>query len=204
MSPKKRVRGEASLRVLKRAGIWTVALVLALAGCSHKVPTSSQTEDTANTTAQVAGKQVAPSPTPTPTKGAVAATSKRSGAVGPSPLALPWTPDPSVRIEPSIAPACLHPGVVVTITVQTEPKAALAYVAMYSNNKSGADHPFGEGYGGNDKGKADASGHFTSTFILQPNAPAGPGRVDVIVGWNGRWGHAGVPFSVAGPSGACS
>jgi hypothetical protein len=89
------------------------------------------------------------------------------------------------------------------LTVHTKPKAGIAYIAVYSDNGNGAPKPTGSGYGGNDKGIATESGDFTSAFNVSLDVPSGPGRVDVIVGWNAMWGYAGPTFTVKGPGESC-
>ena len=94
-------------------------------------------------------------------------------------------------------------GSTATLLVHTEPAAAIGYQAVYSDNGAGSAPPFGRGYGGNDKGFAAPDGTFSSSWVVSLEAPAGPARVDVIVGWKGKSGYAGVPFAVADSSGHC-
>jgi hypothetical protein len=83
-------------------------------------------------------------------------------------------------------------------------KAAIAYVAVYKGEKSGAAPPFGEGYGGNDKGEADYRGLWTSSWTVSLTAPTGPARVMVVVGSKGKQRSIDVPFSVGGrEAGGC-
>ena len=74
---------------------------------------------------------------------------------------------------------------------------------MYSDNGNGAPKPYGSGYGGNDKGISTTNGDYTSAFYVSRDAPAGPGRVDVIVGWNNEWGYDGPTFRIVGPGQSC-
>jgi hypothetical protein len=122
---------------------------------------------------------------------------------GPSPVALPWTPSPDVPVEARLTPTCFTPGALVTLTVHTRPKAGVAYIAVYSDNGNGAPKPTGSGYGGNDKGIATESGDFTSAFNVSLDVPPGPGRVDVIVGWDAQWGYDGPTFTVKAPGESC-
>lgn len=109
----------------------------------------------------------------------------------------------TVDVETSVAPLCVEHGETIKLSVTTPPEAALAYQAVYSDNKSGAGAPFGEGYGGNDKGYADGSGHYTSTWVVAPHTPAGRARADVFVGSEGKWGYASSRFAVADENGDC-
>ena len=109
----------------------------------------------------------------------------------------------TVDVETIIEPACVERGDTIELSVTTPPKAAIAYQAIYSDNKSGAGSPFGENYGGNDKGYADDSGHYVSTWVIAPHAPAGRARADVYVGFEGEWGYANARFAVADADGNC-
>lgn len=101
-----------------------------------------------------------------------------------------------VRVAATVSPACVRPGDTATLTVRTEPGAGIGYQAVYSDGASGAAAPFGRGYGGNDKGKADDGGTFVSTWVVSNDAPRGRARVDVVVGWNAQWGSATPSFTV--------
>lgn len=109
----------------------------------------------------------------------------------------------TVEVASSVAPECVRHGDTIELSVTALPEAAIAYQAVYSDNKSGAGAPFGEGYGGNDKGYADGSGHYTSTWVVAPHAPAGRARADVFVGFDGKWGYASARFGVADENGNC-
>ena len=125
---------------------------------------------------------------------------------GPIPPKLPWKPE--VPVKATVSPRCVHPGDTVTLTVTTKPEAAVAYQAVYSDNKGGAEPPTGGGYGGNDKGNTESAGEYTSSWVVAPHAPAGPARVDVIIAWaakkEAKWGYDGPKFEVAdAPDGSC-
>ncbi len=143
----------------------------------------------------------------TPAAGQTPAAPARSGSGGtavaasPSPFETPWTPE--IPVESFVQPSCIRPGGKATLTVQTTPKAGIAYHALYAGTKGGAPPPFGSGYGGNDKGFVNDDGRYVSSWIVSPEAPAGPARVDVIVGWDGKWGYDDPPFWVADASGRC-
>jgi hypothetical protein len=126
----------------------------------------------------------------------------RGAGSEPLPAELPW--EPEVPVAASVSPACVEPGGTVTIEVTTEPEAAIAYNAVYAGNKSGSPAPFGYGYGGNDKGYASKkSGTWESTWIVRIDAPRGPAKVDVIVGYRGEFGYDDPHFAVADASGGC-
>jgi hypothetical protein len=120
----------------------------------------------------------------------------------PSPFSAPWTA--TVPVTSEVTPSCIKPGSRATMTVKTEPQAAIAYHAMYAGSRGGAAPPFGSGYGGNDKGFADGEGRYSSSWIVSPQAPPGPARLDVVVAAPGdRWGYDDPPFWVADSSGRC-
>lgn len=121
---------------------------------------------------------------------------------GPPPADLPWTPDPSVRADAVLTPVCIERGGRMTLELHTEPEAGVAYQAVYADGRGGAQEPYGGGYGGNDKGMAEPDGSFSSAWLVSPSAPVGRARVDVIIGYDGRWGYAGPEFRVA-PAGGC-
>lgn len=129
-----------------------------------------------------------------------------AGVKGPLPPKLPWKPE--VPVTATVSPRCVHHGDTVTLTVETKPEAAVAYQAVYSDNKGGAPAPTGGGYGGNDKGNTESAGEYTSSWVVAPHAPAGPARVDVIIAWaakkEAKWGYDGPKFEVAdSPDGSC-
>jgi hypothetical protein len=124
-------------------------------------------------------------------------------STGPSPVVLPWTPSPNVPVDATVSPVCVKRGGLIKLEVQTRPSAGVAYQAVYADNGGGAPKPYGKGYGGNDKGTSTPTGVFTSAWTVSLNAPVGPARVDVIVGWNNAWGYDGPTFTVAGPDGRC-
>lgn len=122
-----------------------------------------------------------------------------SGLPGPSPFAFPWARE--IPTKASIAPRCVPPGGRLAIEVVTQAGAAVAYQAVYADSGGGGSPPFGAGYGGNASGFADEAGRYRSAWTVSPGAPAGPGRVDVVVGHRGRWGYGGPTFEVAGTAG---
>jgi len=126
-----------------------------------------------------------------------------AGGTGPSPVALPFETSPDVPVSATLSTTCFRRGGLVTLRVHTRPKASVGYIAMYSDNGSGAPKPTGKGYGGNASGLTTEGGDYVSTFTVSADAPPGPGRVDVFVGWDSKWGYAGPTFTVARADGAC-
>lgn len=121
------------------------------------------------------------------------------------PLELPF--EPKINVTATLSPRCVEVGNVFHLTVKSKPDAGVAYQAIYSDNKSGAGAPMGNGYGGNDAGYTDKKGIYLSEWTVAPHAPIGRGRVDVIVGWKhgdtSELGYDKVSFEIA-PPGACS
>ena len=111
--------------------------------------------------------------------------------------------DMPVDVEAHVSPACVTPGSKMVLEVETESEGAIGFQAVYAGNKSGADAPFGEGYGGNDKGTATKEGHWSNTWVVRADAPQGPARVDVVVGYMGEFGYTGPHFAVADRDGRC-
>jgi len=109
-----------------------------------------------------------------------------------------------VAIHATLSNPCVRPGQVETLTVVTQPRGGVVYQAVYANGAGGAASPWGLGYGGNDKGYADKKGNFRSSWTVAANAPAGKGYVDVVVGYNSKWGRSTPAFAVANPDGSCS
>jgi hypothetical protein len=88
-------------------------------------------------------------------------------------------------------------GLMITLTVHTEPEAAVAYQAVYADNKGGGGKPLGGGYGGNAGGHANRAGDWSASWVVSMDAPIGRARVDVIIGWEQKWGYDGPEFIVA-------
>jgi hypothetical protein len=194
-----------------RTGFILVVAALALASCGG-----------GGSTPQAGGTSPDPSVPPagtggTPTLGPSPSGSNGSGSPAgssgatpnyldptssPAPYEPPWTPE--VPVDAIVTPSCVRPGTGATVTVQTAPKAGIAYHAMYAGSRGGAPKPVGSGYGGNDKGMTDGEGRYTSSWIVSPQAPPGPARLDVIVGTaEDKWGYDDPPFWVADASGRC-
>ncbi len=87
--------------------------------------------------------------------------------------------------------------------VETLPKSVVAYVAVYSDGKSGAAPPWGAGYGGNDGGHADSNGVYKSSWTISSTAPRGPAKVEVVVGIDDRGSNTTTNFTVSSPTGDC-
>ena len=127
--------------------------------------------------------------------------SDRPRAKGPRPADIPF--DLPVPIASELSPVCADRGDEIQLDVTTKPGGAIAYQAVYSDNGGGAAVPLGEGYGGNDKGNADEDGNWSSSWIVGLNAPSGPARVDIVVGYEGEFGYDGPEFAVANKDGDC-
>jgi hypothetical protein len=108
-------------------------------------------------------------------------------------------------IHATVAPTCVQAGSAAHLTVHTAPNAAVAYVAMYAGNKSGAVPPFGDGYGGNSEGYSSRTdGVWTDTWTVRADAPRGPAHVTVVVASHQTTKQVDVPFTVVDPlTGTC-
>jgi hypothetical protein len=94
---------------------------------------------------------------------------------------------------------CVAAGGTATVTVHTAADAALAYVAVYAGDKSGAPKPFGHGYGGNANGYSNDSGQWASTWTIRADAPRGPAKVTVVAASHQTTKQVDVPFTVVDP-----
>ena len=104
-----------------------------------------------------------------------------------------------------VTPTCVVAGRTARVTVRTARNAALAYVAVYHGEKSGAAPPFGYGYGGNSDGySSPQDGTWGDTWTVRADAPTGKARVTVVVAWHQTSKQVDVPFTVVSPlSGTC-
>jgi endonuclease YncB( thermonuclease family) len=116
----------------------------------------------------------------------------KDGTVHPSHVAT----EKELPITAAVTPACVARGGTATLRVTTVPKAAIAYVAIYAGEKSGAAPPWGEGHGGNDKGESNHEGRWVNSWTVSLTAPTGPARVMLVVGAKGKQRSIDVPFSV--------
>jgi hypothetical protein len=119
-----------------------------------------------------------------------------------APAASATTPGPAGDDTPFAFAAersatCVRHGEQVTIEVRTEPDASVAYHAVYAGEEGGAVPPFGEGHGGNGGDPADARGRYADTWVVGPDAPVGPARVDVVAAWFGEMTRTELAFEVA-------
>jgi hypothetical protein len=108
-----------------------------------------------------------------------------------------------VDLNSKVFPACVTAGQTVRITVRTEAEAPVAYHAIYAGEQGGAEPPFGGGHGGNDQGMTSEEGLFESSWVVGVTAPSGPARVDVVVGYDGKFGYDAPRFAVANKQGKC-
>ena len=137
-----------------------------------------------------------------PTPAANDAAGSGKAPPGPPPPQFPYKT--SLKVRSSLTPACVSRGGRIELEVSTEPSAAVAYNALYSDGYGGGAAPYGRGYGGNDKGFADKdSGTYVSAWVVSPDAPIGRARVDVIIGFQGKWGYDTPHFAVADADGNC-
>jgi hypothetical protein len=203
------------MTAVQRVAVSTFATLLAIVsggcGAGNSVTAArhapSQPSPTAAASSRV-GSGPTPSPSTTPsrfTQGAHAVTQGGTDGgrtTGPTPE--PFSQKIELAASVRVAKACVRPGSTETIFVTTVGSAAVIYQAVYSDGLGGARKPYGGGYGGNAGGKADKSGHYSSTWTVTTDAPSGPGYIDVVVGLNGKWGRATPKFAVAGRNGKCS
>jgi hypothetical protein len=109
-----------------------------------------------------------------------------------------------LKVKATLEPQCVERGGKVDLAVETgKPEAAIVYNAVYADGFGGSGAPFGKGYGGNDKGYTAKDGTYESFWVVSLDAPEGPARVDVIVGFDGKWGYDGPHFAVADAHGDC-
>lgn len=108
------------------------------------------------------------------------------------------------RFEVELSMRCVRHGESMTIEVQTEPDASVAYHAVYAGEEGGAVPPYGEGHGGNGGDPADSEGRYSDTWVVGPDAPEGPARVDVAAAYYGEMTRMALEFEVADrASGTC-
>jgi len=103
------------------------------------------------------------------------------------------------QLRAAVAPQCVKAGGAATVTVRTAANAALAFVAVYAGDKSGAAKPFGYGYGGNADGYSNDAGQWASTWTIRADAPRGPAKVTVVVASHQTTKQVDVPFTVVDP-----
>jgi hypothetical protein len=172
------------------------------AGTPTPAPTSA-----APGTARSSGSPAKPSAAATGAPGTHSGTGSDGKSSAPAPTASPshdWTAtEAEIPIDATLTPTCVNPGATIRLDVVTNPKAAVGYVAVYAGEKSGAAPPFGEGYGGNDKGTADFRGQWTSSWTVALNTPPGKAYVLLVVAHSGKQRQIKVPFAVAKGVGGC-
>ena len=108
-------------------------------------------------------------------------------------------------LHAQVTPQCVVAGQTARVTVQTAYNAALAYVAVYAGNKSGAAPPFGYGYGGNSDGYSSRQdGTWADTWTIRADAPRGTAHVTVVAASHQTSKRVDVPFTVVDPlTGSC-
>lgn len=157
-------------------------------GSSTPGSTPSETLDQRETESEAPQEQGSPASSPSPE---------------PPPRQDKLREDTTVPVTAVVRPECVVRGTAATLEVNTNPEASIAWHARYAGNEGGAEPPFGEGHGGDGSGKADASGHYRSQWTVSPDAPTGPARVDVVVGWEGEWGFDDPVFHVVDEATDC-
>lgn len=102
-------------------------------------------------------------------------------------------------ISAELAHECVRPGGTQTITITTEPNAAVGYETRYADGSEGHD-----GRGGSAMGFADPSGRWSDTWTVAPTAPGGPVGVAVFaMGFTTDSGSTAVTFDVSDAAGTC-
>lgn len=191
---------------------WLLVLALAAASaCGGNTTLLPGAEDTpgigkeeGRPVGSTASKTKKPSgPAAASKKPAVSSPAAPTAEPSPNPYTMPFQTDPSVLVDAVLTPVCADNGTKMTLTVKTNPEASVGYQAIYSDNGGGGPAPYGSGYGGNGKGLADDQGRFKSSWVISPSAPDGYARVDVVVGWAGKFGYEALTFHV-GPEANCS
>ena len=105
----------------------------------------------------------------------------------------------NLPVTASLAHQCVVPGTSQTITITTAPNSAVGYHSIYSDGKQGFDKDY---YGGNKSGLTDATGQYTDTWVIAPNAPAGKVTVDVVgLNQDGASGKTQLSFAMSGVGG---
>lgn len=186
----------------------TIAIALAACGSSGNEPgaAGTSTPSIGELSSLLPGASPAATPGAASSPGGAASIPPSPGPtnVGPSPAPIaPGSIEDDVPVEATITPSCVVRGGTAEITIQTEPKNAVAYHAVYAGTKGGAPPPFGYGYGGDNRGHADGEGMYTSTWVVRIDAPVGPARADVIAADGESFGYDDPPFYVAASSDGC-
>lgn len=200
------------MRITNKTFLTAIGLVLLLGACSpaerqgESVQASGKAPISPIEEVDESSAKVSESTEPESTEVLSASKAKprpgKSKDLRPVPMEMPY--ETPVEVAAEVSPACVPPGSTVTVTVTTQPGAPLAYQAIYAGNQSGAEPPFGKGYGGNAKGFASDDGIYTDKWIVRLDAPRGPARLDVVVGWEGEFGYDAPRFAVADKDGNCS
>jgi hypothetical protein len=184
---------------MRRASVAVaLASALLLAGCGGGGGSKSA-KTTTSTTATGAGPgDLATSTTVAGSAGAAARTT--TTAARPQ-TAGATTTTTGLAITAELAQSCVRAGGSQSITIHTAPMSSVGYDAVYSDGKTGMSPGY---YGGNKSGNTDGTGTWSDTWVIAPNAPAGPVRVDVIgANASGASGNTTVSFAIAGPKGTC-
>ena len=109
----------------------------------------------------------------------------------------------TLKLDVSFSQPCIKPGTPQTITVKvdTKEKVAVAYNTEYSDGNNWKSPNY---YGGNKGGVVDdGSGTYKDTWVLSPQAAAGPAQVAVFATMKDNGGSASAQFKVADKNGHC-
>lgn len=216
-----------------RKVVFTLVLVLLLAGCTSPAPERQSLRDMMSQAQRAAEEAPAsqdpshdhdedtgdPDPSPTATvpagsdtDGGTTGTPSPSPAASPTATAAPADEGPAMEqhndfpITATLNSACVERGGQITLTVESgHENTGVVYLAYYAGGESGAPPPYGDGHGGNGGDMVDDDGRYEDTWVVSAGAPVGPARVEVMVGRpGGDKSTAVVPFEVVDAgSGGC-
>lgn len=165
------------------------------AGSSPSATTTSPARPTASSPSSSSSPQANSSTNPSP----ATPTATKTGSPAPSSTRTPAKIEARVVLTPN----CVRQGGQIRIDVSTLRGSGVIYQAFYADGKSGAEPPYGGGYGGNNGGKVDDSGHYRDSWTVLATAPVGPGRVEVTVGNAAGRSQTSTPFRVVPLNGSC-
>lgn len=100
-------------------------------------------------------------------------------------------------ITVTLSSTCVEQGGELTVLVDAGRKhTGVVYIAIYHGEESGAPPPYGDGHGGNSGDMTDDDGFYEDTWVVSPDAPVGPARVEVMAGRDGEKSTDLVRFEV--------
>jgi hypothetical protein len=184
------------------AVLGALGIILAMSACSTRSVASTNKNDASASSprpSSVTSTGAQPSKSSANAMGTSTPGAQNSGSTA-APKASGRAP---LTITTDLTPACVRPGGTMHIVVHTgSPYAAVAYLAVYSNGKSGAKQA-GDDLGGNNGGMTAPNGDYTDSWVVSPKAPAGPARVEIRVGSPSGQQSASASFRVASVAGVC-